>query len=136
MTPPTAETDAEDPERGVLHHHGRGPRHTGGPPQQLRDPDHAAEAGHLPAPPPRRGLRVHALQRQEQEGQPPTLPVNPKTALNCDTLKAAKHRGNCWPSETLDEIGNKQQMLMIETISLIYLYTVNKSIDLECIGKR
>ena len=26
-------------------------------------------------------------------------------------------------------------MLMIETISLIYLYTVNISIDLECIGK-
>lgn len=70
-----SETDAADPEPGVLHHHGRGPRHPGRPQEQLRDPDHAAEAGHLPPAAPRRRVRVHPLQRQEQEGQPSALQV-------------------------------------------------------------
>lgn len=69
------ETDAEDPEPGVFHHHGRGPGHPGSAPEQLRDPHHAAQAGHLAAQAPRRGLRVHAVQRQEQEGQPAPLQV-------------------------------------------------------------
>ncbi len=57
------ETDAEDPEPRVLHHHGRGSSHPGSPQEQLRDPDYAAEAGHLAPPAPRCRLRVHALQR-------------------------------------------------------------------------
>lgn len=70
-----AETDAEDPEPGVFHHHGRGPGHPGGASEQLRDPYHAAEAGHIAAAAPRSRLRVHPLQRQEQEGQPAPLQV-------------------------------------------------------------
>ena len=46
------ETDAADPEPGVLHHHGRGSGHPGRAQEQLRDPDHAAEAGHLAPPGP------------------------------------------------------------------------------------
>lgn len=69
----STETDAADPEPGVLHHHGRGSCHPGCSQEQLRDPDHASEAGYLTAQTSRCGLRVHSLQRQEQEGQSASL---------------------------------------------------------------
>lgn len=69
----STETDAADPEPGIFHHHGRRSRHPGCSQEQLRDPDHAPEAGYLTAPTSRRGLRVYSLQRQEQEGQPASL---------------------------------------------------------------
>ena len=78
-----AETDAADSEPRVLHHHGRGSGDPSRPQEQLRDPDHAAEAGHLSATPTRRGLRMHALQRQEQEGQP--APFQVKADSSCCT---------------------------------------------------
>lgn len=77
--PSFSETDAAHSEPGIFHHHGRSAGHPGSAQEQLRDPDHAAEAGHISSPASCCRLRVHAVQRQKQEGQLTTLQVQTKS---------------------------------------------------------